>query len=199
MFLTAIVGAGQIADDMRSHAFEVYLARPIRGFDYLLGKLLTVVRPLLLVTLAPAILLLVISHVLIPDSFSATVGLYPKAAIAALVLSFVNAAAILGISALGKSARYASIIWFALNLGSFAAYTILINLTQDSRFEVVSYAVNHYIVGKHILDVEELPSIAPINSLNVSQSPWLSLMILAVISFLGIWAVMRRVRAGRLP
>ena len=199
MFMTAIAGAGQIADDMRSHAFEVYLARPMRSSDYVLGKLLTVMKPVLLVTLAPALLILLIGHVLLPDSLASTLSLYPRVILLALIFSLVNACAILGISSLGKSSRYATIIWFVLNLGTFIAFGVLTTNTQNADFELVSYTVNHYIVAMSILDTELLPRLAPVDVLDPGRSPWPSIAILATISFLGLWMVSRRSRAGRLP
>lgn len=54
---SVLVGAGLVADDLRSRALSLYLVRPVRPFDYVLGK--SLILPGLLVPLAllPGLLL----------------------------------------------------------------------------------------------------------------------------------------------
>ena len=56
--LTAVfAGAGLIANDRRTNALQIYLSKPIRTVDYVLGKGATVAAAVGLVTLAPATVL----------------------------------------------------------------------------------------------------------------------------------------------
>jgi hypothetical protein len=55
--LVLFVGAGLVADDLKARALPLYLVRPVRPFDYWLGKFLVPVRALALTLLAPGLLL----------------------------------------------------------------------------------------------------------------------------------------------
>ena len=142
LLLTPLIGSAAIADDLRSHAFEVYLARPITSIDYLLGKILVVFRPLLLVMVLPVFLILLVGQVMIPGAFAETWHLYFVGFAAAALIALVNSAVILGISSMSKSARYASIIWFILNIGTAIIQANLIALTGIADFDLVSYGAN---------------------------------------------------------
>src|SRR5215831_6906365 len=62
-FVTIAVGAGMIADDRRAYALALYLSRPIRLSEYILGKSVVLLVLLLSVTLVPALLLLVLQMI----------------------------------------------------------------------------------------------------------------------------------------
>ncbi len=206
IFLTALVGAPQIADDMRSHAFEVYLARPIKRTDYLLGKLLVVMRPVLTIMVLPVILVLVISNALIPETFQGTWPLYPRALAVAVIWAAVNGLVILGISSMGKSARYASVIWFVLTVGTFIVAGILQQTTGDPAFDLASYKHNIYIVVVNILGSDQLSQFAQTTGdedmlplLDTSGSVLPSVAVLAGLGALSAWLIIRRLTPGRLP
>src|SRR5512141_1948513 len=59
-FVTVYVGAGLIANDRRANALQIYLSKPLTRAEYILGKLSILIVFLLLVTWAPAMLLLVL-------------------------------------------------------------------------------------------------------------------------------------------
>lgn len=197
--LTALVGSHQIADDMRSHAFEVYLARPINRWDYLLGKILVIMRPLCQAMLLPILVILAVAHALIPATFGPSWSLYPEVIATILIWAFVNATVMLGISSTGKSARYASVIWFVLTIGTFWISAILQFETQNSAFELVSYNHNLFALVFSFIGLEH--SLVELEAVTVdpNQSRLPNLAILAALSALGIWLVLRRLRSGRLP
>src|SRR5262249_58736949 len=58
--ITIYVGAGLIANDRRANALQTYLPQPLIRSEYILGKLSLLFVFLLLVTLVPALLLLVL-------------------------------------------------------------------------------------------------------------------------------------------
>jgi len=196
--LTPLVGAPQIADDMRSHAFEVYLARPISRWDYFLGKLLVIMRPLLLIMGLPVVIVLGMAHGFLEGTFASTWTLYPRAFAAILVWATVNSIVILGISSMGKSARYASVIWFVVTVGSFIVASILLQATQNSMFDLVSYNHCLFSVVINLIDLRPVVDLdVPI--LDIDRGPRSSLLVLGGLCLLSTWLVMRRLRAGRLP
>ena len=54
--LTMLVGSGLISDDLRTRALSLYLVRPIRGWEYVLGKALVLPRILVWTCLLPGLL-----------------------------------------------------------------------------------------------------------------------------------------------
>ncbi len=59
--ITVYAGAGLIANDLRSGALPLYLSRPVKRTDYVLGKLLALMVLGSLITCLPALLLWVVS------------------------------------------------------------------------------------------------------------------------------------------
>ena len=58
--ITVYVGAGLIANDRRANALQIYLSKPLMRSEYIAGKLAVLFAFLLLVTLVPAMLLLLL-------------------------------------------------------------------------------------------------------------------------------------------
>src|SRR5205823_7171289 len=67
--ITVYVGAGLIANDRRANALQIYLSKPLMRSEYILGKLTVLFSFLLLVTLVPALLLLLL-QVMFAGSFA---------------------------------------------------------------------------------------------------------------------------------
>ena len=58
--ITVYVGAGLIANDRRANALQIYLSKPLMRTEYIAGKLAVLFVFLTLVTLVPALLLLLL-------------------------------------------------------------------------------------------------------------------------------------------
>lgn len=111
--LCVIVGAGLVAEDRRSHALELYLSRPLGRVDYLLGKAGILAFLLAMVTVVPAVVLVLV-HLLLHG-----VGPGGAGAWASLLLATVGAGTLaiamltlitLACSALAQRARSAAIL-----------------------------------------------------------------------------------------
>jgi hypothetical protein len=63
---TLFVACGAISDDLRSRALPLYLSRPIRPFDYYLGKLLVPVSILADLVLAPMLAIVLLAVLMRP-------------------------------------------------------------------------------------------------------------------------------------
>src|SRR5262249_14321982 len=114
--VTVYIGAGLIANDRRSNALQIYLAKPITRADYIFGKLGILAVFLSLVTWLPATLLLVI-QVAFAGSFTfftANVFLVPAITVFALVEISVASTMILALSSLSTSARFAGVLYTGL-------------------------------------------------------------------------------------
>jgi ABC-type transport system involved in multi-copper enzyme maturation permease subunit len=69
LFLSALAGAGLVAEDLRTGGILLYLSRSLSRRDYALGKLGVLVALNLGVTLVPALVLYAASLGLAPDTF----------------------------------------------------------------------------------------------------------------------------------
>lgn len=65
-----VAGAGLIANDKRHNLLEIYFAKPLTWWDYILGKLGALLALGLGLTLAPALLLIVLHIILTPGAES---------------------------------------------------------------------------------------------------------------------------------
>ena len=70
VLLTLFVGAGLVADDLRTRALPLYLVRPVTPFDYFLGKWLVPVAVLAVNVLAPGLGIVLMAAVLRPSGES---------------------------------------------------------------------------------------------------------------------------------
>lgn len=116
MIVVAIVGPSLIARDVRSKAFLLYLSKPISSGEYLLGKLGVPVFFICAITLAPALVLYVISIGLSPN-FGCLVNTAPillRIVMTALLISVSLSLVILALSSLTPSHRIATFAWVAL-------------------------------------------------------------------------------------
>lgn len=69
LLLTIFGGAGLVANDLRTGAIVMYLARPLTRRDYVVGKLGVTLLLNLMVTLVPGILLYLVALAFAPDQF----------------------------------------------------------------------------------------------------------------------------------
>ncbi len=126
--LTAVfVGAGLIANDRRTNALQIYLSKPIRTVDYLLGKGAAVAAAVGLVTLVPGLTLFLFrwgldkeggylaSHLMLPFSI----------VMASLLIMITISILALTVSCLTKSGRVAGLMLVMLFLFSNGFRVIL--------------------------------------------------------------------------
>jgi ABC-type transport system involved in multi-copper enzyme maturation permease subunit len=109
--LGALLGAGEIAEDLRTGALVFYLGRPLTRREYVLGKALAVSVPVLLVTLVP-VLLLFATQALFEGSWSwlaAHAGVPFSALGYSLVLCLFISGVVLGVSAVARRRRWATV------------------------------------------------------------------------------------------
>ena len=156
LMTASIVGAGLIANDVRSNALEIYLTKPITALDYLMGKLAVIGFFVFLVLLVPALLMFMVASAVWTGFATAAWPILGPLLLICLLLSFVNGMVILGLSSLAKSPRYATIIWFVLCFLTLLVGTILLGTTRNTWLEMVSYRENFAIIIGHLLDTKPL-------------------------------------------
>ena len=131
-------GAGAISADLSTGAFVVYLSKPISRIDYVVGKAMPVMAALLVVTLVPALTLLVV-HVFVAEDFqlfAVTPFLPLSVVIYSVWICLYFTLTVLAISSLTLSTRVAGAGFGALALGSKVFFVGLarLRLVQPPAF-----------------------------------------------------------------
>lgn len=142
--ITIYVGAGLIANDRRANALQIYLSKPLMRSEYIAGKLAVLFFFLLLVTLVPALVLLLLK-VIFDGNFTFlknNLFLLPAITTASLVQVSLAAFTMLALSSLSKSSRYVGILYVGITFFTSAIYGALYAITGSSRVSWISIGAN---------------------------------------------------------
>lgn len=140
IFLVTISMAGAIADDRRVNALQLYLSRPLTRVEYLVGKLVPALVYLLGVTLAPALLLLLM-QVAMSGSMSFVIEnlfLVPAITLVCLVEALLYAFAIMALSAISKSRRFVAVTFAGVLFFTAAMSQALRAITGSRAWAAIS-------------------------------------------------------------
>ena len=186
LFVTVYVGSGLIANDRRSNALQIYLSKPLSRAEYVAGKLGVLAFFLLMVTLAPALALLVL-EAMFSASFAFLLGnlfLLPAITLYAVMEVSLASFTMLALSSLSTSARYTAMLYAGALFFTAAVFGILRGATGGSMLAWLSLRANVEQIGDVIFRV------AP-----RFESPWpLSLLVVAALIGLSVLVLERRVR-----
>jgi ABC-type transport system involved in multi-copper enzyme maturation permease subunit len=139
-FMTIYVGAGLIANDRRANALQIYLSKPLLRSEYIAGKAAVLFFFLLLITLVPAIFLLIV-QVLFAGNFQflrKNLFLFPAITVASLLQVLLSTFTMLAMSSLSKSSRYVAILYAGIIFFTAAVYQVLYAITGSSAFSWIS-------------------------------------------------------------
>lgn len=186
LFVTVYAGSGLVANDRRSNALQIYLSKPLGRAEYVAGKLGILGFFLLLVTLAPALALL-----LLEVMFSASLAflgahpfLVPAITLYALTEVALASCTMLALSSLSTSARYAAVLYAGAIFFTAAVFAILRGVTRSSMLAWLSPRANLDQIGDVVF---RLPP--------RFESPWLlSVLVVALLIGLSLLVLERRVR-----
>jgi ABC-2 type transport system permease protein len=143
-FVTIYVGAGLIANDLRANALQVYLSKPLLRMEYIGGKLAVLASYLALVTLAPALLLIVV-QVLFSGKFEFVhdnAFVIPAVILACTMRIVIPAVTMLALSSLSKNSRYVGVLFTGAIFFTDAMYGVLGIITGSTRVAWVSITAN---------------------------------------------------------
>ena len=124
MVLSATVGASLIARDVRHRALLMYFSRSITRADYLLGKFLSLVVFLLIVTLGPGLLLFLGQLGMSQErlTFGQRMGDLLAITLHSLILTVPMSSVVLAFSSLTKRTYLAAILWHRNKLYNLLPY-----------------------------------------------------------------------------
>lgn len=186
-FITIWVGAGLVANDKRANALQIYLSKPLTRAEYIAGKLSILFVFLLLVTWAPAMLLLVL-HMLFTGSLDfirANLMLFPAITLYSVLTVLLASFTILALSSLSNSSRYVAILYAGVIFFTDAVYGVLYAVTGSSALSWLSLTGNLRQVGNVVFRMRPL----------YPDTPW-QLSLLMVVAMIGVSVLIleRRVR-----
>jgi ABC-2 type transport system permease protein len=139
-FVTIYTGAGLIADDRRANALQIYLSKPLTRVEYITGKLVTLIVFLGGVTLAPALMLLLL-QIMFAGNLAFLRGnlfLVPGITLFSLIQVFLSAFAMLALSSLTKSRRFVAMMYAGIVFFTAAMYQALSALTGTRVWAFIS-------------------------------------------------------------
>jgi ABC-type transport system involved in multi-copper enzyme maturation permease subunit len=142
--ITVYVGAGLIANDRRANALQIYLSKPLMRSEYIAGKLAVLFVFLTLVTLVPALLLLLL-QVMFAGSFAfmqKNLFLFPAITVASMLQVMLASFTILALSSLSKSARFVAIMYVGILFFTKAIFGVLYAITGSSGPSWISLGDN---------------------------------------------------------
>jgi ABC-2 type transport system permease protein len=142
--ITIYVGAGLIAQDRRANALQLYLSKPLLRSEYIVGKLAVLATFLLLVTMVPALMLLVV-QVVIAGSFTflkTNTFLIPAIVLGSLLQVLLASVTMLALSSLSKSARFVAIMYAGVLFFTKAIFGVLYAITRTTAVAWVSPGEN---------------------------------------------------------
>jgi ABC-2 type transport system permease protein len=156
MILVLLIGPDLISQDLRFNAIPLYLSRPVRRFEYFLGKLGVIAAYLSVVTIIPVLVafLLGFGFGLDPSVFRDTARLlFASIAFGAIVV--VSAGLLmLALSSLSRNSRYVGAMWLALWLVGDFASGILVRTVRADWCPLVSYTENLNRVRDALIDAD---------------------------------------------
>ncbi len=187
VLLLMVSGAGQIAEDVRTGALQIYFSKPITHADYVLGKLGAVVLSGCLLTLLPGALLFLACAAFSPDwSFLTGNPWLPLRILAfSLLISIVLGSLVLAVSSLGRKGRVAAIVFGGAYFFSMVLGEVLPRILADSRYEIVHLGRCLGAAGSTIFTQGDFPA----------GSPALAWGILASLSLVSVLLLARKVKA----
>ncbi|MEO8361203.1 MAG: ABC transporter permease subunit [Vicinamibacteria bacterium] len=190
LLMSAMAGAGLIANDMRTGGLLLYLSRPLTLGDYILGKASILFASLSMVTWVPGLVLFVGARSLAPDALGDVTHLLliPKIIAFSLVLILPTIGLVLVMSALARNPRFAGLGFFFVFVGTSIAQGIAWRATRSPYAGLASIQASMRRVGEAIFQVKPARMTADL------PAEW-ALAVLLIMTIVCFYILKTRVRA----
>lgn len=206
LIVIGIVAPKLISYDLRNRGYLLYFSRPLRIWEYILGKSCILWFFLALITTLPALCLYVVGVFLSPDMgvVLVTWDLPLRILAASGVLMLPTASVALACSAMTIESRYAAFSWFAIWIVGWVSYSVL------SIGERIDLGPRRRPRRGQLPDIIDFHSqwelISPYHLLGRTQqwvfglfpeekSIWPYLAVLATVTIVSLWFVNRKLRS----
>jgi ABC-2 type transport system permease protein len=156
MIVVLLVGPDLISQDLRFNAIPLYLSRPIRRFEYFLGKLGVIAVYLSLVTVVPVVVLFIMGYgfSLDPTVFRDTVRIFFASVAFGVVVVASAGLLMLAFSSLSRNSRYVGAMWFGFWIVSNLTSGVLASTVRAEWCPLVSYTSNLLRIRDALFDAE---------------------------------------------
>jgi len=186
-------GSGMICNDVRNNLLEVYFSKPIRWYDYALGKSLSLVSIGFCLTALPAVFLVFLHNMLLPGEHWQTLyGSYwwPAAILGfSLIMILPCALGILACSALLPSQNFAAIAVVMVLVADSTMGGLLAMLLQERNYLLISFPMAINRVGQEMFQDHRLYFDL--------RWEWAMLFVVAVTAW-AAWVVFRQARRAEM-
>jgi ABC-2 type transport system permease protein len=154
MILVLLVGPDLISQDLRFNAMPLYLSRPVRRFEYFLGKLGVIAAYLSAVMVVPVLVAFAAGYAFSLDpKVVVDTARVLAASLAYGAIVVVSAGLLmLAFSSLSRNSRYVGILWLGFWLISSVAASVLEGTVGAEWCPVVSYTNNLNRIRDALLD-----------------------------------------------
>lgn len=137
--VAAIVGAPAILEDLRRGALELYLGRAVTSTHYLVGKIFATVGLTTLAVMIPALVYVGATAVLFRRHPIGWAWAVPGALLYALLLGLMVGGLALGLSAVSRSSRAATLVLFGgVAVLELVVRHVLEGITREPRLAILS-------------------------------------------------------------
>ena len=139
-FITVYVGSGLIAEDIRVHALQLYLSRPVTRAQYIAGKFAILFGVLAAVTWLPAMLLFLLVPAFAGNMNFVRSNLYlvPAISLFSLLLISVAGLTILALSCLSKSRWFVAVVYAGFVFFTQAVFAATRIATDTTSFSWIA-------------------------------------------------------------
>jgi ABC-2 type transport system permease protein len=138
LLVLLLVGPNLISADLRFNALPLYFSRPLRRFDYFLGKLGVVATFIGMIVIVPSVFAYVLGLLFSLD-LSIIGDTYPLllAAIGyGIVIALSAGLLVLALSALSRNTRYVGLFWIAILMVSSIVSSVLESVDQQQKMRM---------------------------------------------------------------
>jgi ABC-2 type transport system permease protein len=178
MILVLLAGPDLISQDLRFNAIPLYLSRPVRRFEYFLGKLGVIAAFLSAVTIGPVLLAFAAGYAfsLDPRVVVETARVL-AASLAYSAIVVVSAGLImLAFSSLSRNSRYVGAMWLGFWFISAMASNVLQETVRAEWCPLVSYTNNLNRIRDALLDAgpawDRVASLAQVSPREIGMGPF---------------------------
>lgn len=212
LLVVGIVAPKLISYDLRNRGYLLYFSRPLRIWEYILGKSFVIWFFLALITTIPALVLYVIGVFLSPqlNVILLTWDLPLRILAASAILMLPVAAVALACSAMTIESRYAAFSWFAIWVVGWVSYSVL---SVGDRIRLAQENAAAYPRGAGRMQAMEMNDfqsrwelLSPYHLLGRAQqwvfglypedrAIWPYLAVLATVTVVSLWFVHRKLRS----
>ncbi|MFO0906929.1 MAG: ABC transporter permease subunit [Isosphaeraceae bacterium] len=155
MLLVLAVGPDLVSQDLRFNALPLYFSRPVRRFDYFLGKLGVIAFFLAIVAIGPAMAAYAIGVAfsldlsVLRDTWKLLLG----SILYGVVVTVSAGMLMLAISSLSRNSRLVGATWVGLWIVSSITAEVLMVTVEQPWCPLVSYSTNLQRMREEVLDM----------------------------------------------